>query len=155
MEHRAANLVRYATWAQRLQTTASEAAPAQLSTPFFSCYETQRDNRQAFVQQLVTLRRTQYYQASARAASGVLQTYASILSCFEKKGDRVCGIRREEQAKASAVQAFVRVLAMVTCGKMYPSSTKHLLEVMFSGTWDGLPTEQLRHALASKQLQDA
>lgn len=116
-EHRSSGIVRYGTWAQKMQTTSSEA----------------------FLQQMLTLQQMRHCKAAAQGLRGTLRIWQLILSMYESKDGVHCGIPRANRIKRTEFKAFITTFAMHTAGRYYPRGTGRLLELMFHGTWEGIP----------------
>ena len=114
-EHRRSHVVRFATWGQNLHTTTGQ------------CFE----------RHLHVLKGFRQCVAATQGLLGVVRIYNSILSCF----DVGCGIPREQRIKKDPLRAFISAIAFRTAGKVFPISACRVLELLFTGKFQGLPTD--------------
>lgn len=88
-----------------------------------------------FTRQLSTLRKMLFAQAAAQGLAGVVNIWWNILSCVGPG----CKWKREEIPNKHAVKSFMVVLAWKVGGKAFPQATSRILELLFTGLWQGLP----------------
>ena len=114
-EHRRSHAVRFATLGQNLHTTTGQ------------CFE----------RHLHVLKGFRLCVAATQSLLGVVRIYNSILSCF----DIGCAIPRQQRIKKEPLRAFISTIAFRTAGKVFPTSACRVLELLFRGTYEGLPTD--------------
>lgn len=93
-----------------------------------------------FKKQLCVMRDMMFAKAAAQGLCNLVYVWINILECIGPG----CGWSRTDLPNKDAFRSFITVLAWTVGGRWFPKGTARMLEVMFSGLWDGVPVGMKR-----------